>query len=145
MTVTYHGISYETHSCIQCGVMVFVSAERCAHARKVGGFFHCPNGHSQGWNKSDSEDEIIRRERDRLKQQLAQKDDEIAAERRRVEELAEARKKDNANHKREIKRIHRREAAGTCPCCSRTFQNMATHMAKQHPEFRAEAVLKVVK
>jgi hypothetical protein len=28
-----------------------------------------------------------------------------------------------------------RVSAGVCPCCTRTFQNLAQHMANQHPDF----------
>jgi hypothetical protein len=32
-----------------------------------------------------------------------------------------------------------RVKAGVCPCCKRTFQNVARHMASQHPSFRGVA------
>jgi hypothetical protein len=35
-------------------------------------------------------------------------------------------------------RIKRRVANGVCPCCKRTFQDLARHMAGQHPRY-AEA------
>lgn len=104
--------------------------------RKSGGFHTCCNGHSQGWNKTESEDAIIRRERDRLKQQIAQKDDEIAAERRRTEE---ARRQTTAA-RGTITKLKTRASAGTCPCCNRIVSQMARHMKTKHPVFRAEAV-----
>lgn len=85
--------------------------------------WHCPNGHSLVYR--DSEADRLRRERDRLQQQLAQRDDEISTQGRR------------------IKKLEKRAAAGTCPCCKRTFSNMATHMRKQHPEFVADNVVKL--
>jgi hypothetical protein len=38
-----------------------------------------------------------------------------------------------------LTRTKKRVAAGVCPCCNRTFQNLARHMKGQHPEY-AEAV-----
>ncbi len=65
----------------------------------------------------------LRRERDRLKQQMAQKDDEIReVERQRL--AAE----------RKAKRIQRRAHAGLCPCCNRTFQDVVRHMKAKHPD-----------
>ena len=65
--------------------------------------------------KETSEREKLRRERDQLKQQLAYKDDEIAAKGKQLTRLQ--------------KRIH----AGVCPCCNRTFTNVARHMKTKHP------------
>jgi hypothetical protein len=96
-------------------------------ARREGGFWTCPNGHSRGWRDGADKTEIanLRRERDRIAQQVAQRDDEIAAK------------------EREIKRMKKRASAGTCPCCSRSFSDMSTHMRKQHPEFVAENVVRL--
>lgn len=41
-------------------------------------------------------------------------------------------------------RIKKRAAAGTCPCCKRTFSNMAEHMKKEHAAFVVETGAKVV-
>lgn len=87
--------------------------------------FYCPNGHRQVYKESEAD--RLRRERDRLSQRLAQKDDELAAKEREI-----------AAHKGQVTKLKRRAAAGTCPCCQRTFQNMAIHMRKQHPEFKPE-------
>lgn len=34
--------------------------------------------------------------------------------------------------------VKRRVAAGVCPCCTRTFQNLAAHMQNKHPGFPTE-------
>lgn len=36
-------------------------------------------------------------------------------------------------------RIKNRIARGVCPCCKRTFQNLAAHMQTQHPGFGGDA------
>lgn len=113
--------------CGSCGVWHAIPKTRYESARREGGFWTCPNGHSRGWQKGEEQKEIskLRRERDRLTQQAAQKDDEIAAQ------------------AKQMKRLKKRAAAGTCPCCSRSFSNMSTHMRKQHPEFVAENVVRL--
>jgi hypothetical protein len=45
---------------------------------------------------------------------------------------------------RKVKKLTKRTAAGTCPCCQRTFSNMAEHMKHQHPQFVADTGAKVV-
>jgi hypothetical protein len=32
-------------------------------------------------------------------------------------------------------RLKKRVAAGVCPCCNRTFQDLAKHMKGQHPKY----------
>jgi hypothetical protein len=44
-----------------------------------------------------------------------------------------------------VTKLKKRTSAGTCPCCTRTFANMAEHMKKQHPDFVAEGGANVVR
>jgi len=84
--------------------------------------WHCPNGHSLIFTESVAEK--LRRERDRLAQRVAEKDDEIALQRKQL-----------IASKGQVTRLQKRAKAGTCPCCNRTFSNMARHMQTKHPEF----------
>lgn len=124
----------ETLTCCndQCGISFqvpgwWVKGKRETHSR-----FYCPNGHGQSFT-AESEVEKLRRERDNAKQQIARAEQEAS------EAYAAA-----AKAERESKRLKKRAAAGTCPCCQRSFSNMNTHMRKQHPNFVAEAVQNVV-
>ncbi len=93
--------------------------------------FYCPNGHPRAYCESTADK--LRRERDRLTQQLAERDDRIAAEQARADKAERA-----------TKRLQKRTAAGTCPCCQRTFSNMTEHMKHQHPQFVCDTGAKVV-
>lgn len=93
--------------------------------------FHCPLGHSNVFRESDAD--VLRRERDRLKQALAQKDDEISFERKSAEAA-----------RRKVKRVERRANAGVCQCCQRTFSNVARHMATKHPELKKPRLVEKV-
>lgn len=123
--------------CITCGVRYALPTAMYRHQQEKGGFHHCPNGHSQGWSKEESEIARLRRERDLAKQQIARAEDE-------AREAREQAARDVAKAKAETKRLKKRTAAGTCPCCQRTFSNMAEHMKHQHPEFVGEAGAKVI-
>lgn len=122
--------------CKTCGVIATCPSDLYEERRRSGGFNFCPNGHQWGWTKENSENEKVRLERDRLKQQLAQKDDEIAAQRRMREETERA----LSAQKGVATKLRKRASAGVCPCCTRTFTNMARHMKTKHPTFKAEAV-----
>ena len=69
--VTVYGYSHAIMTCGYCGVHFTVPSQAHSHAENNGGFFHCPNGHSWGFPKEGSETERLRRERDRLAQQIA--------------------------------------------------------------------------
>lgn len=115
---------FEVHECLTCGCVIVASERVLNQMREVGGFYHCQNGHKQGWTLGGSEIERLRRERDRLKQDAARKEDEILAA------VANQMKAERA-----LTRHKKRAAAGLCPCCNRTFTNMTRHMQTEHPDY----------
>lgn len=120
--VTLRGSKHVVWECRTCGVVSscpeVIWDQQCAE----GGYHHCPNGHQWGWNKESCEREKLRRERDRLLQRVAEKDDEIAAKQREVSEV-----------RGQVTKLQKRASAGVCPCCNRTFLNMQRHMKSKHP------------
>jgi hypothetical protein len=93
---------------------------------------HCPNGHSMVFTETEAE---------KLRKKLA-----LERENRKWAESSNTALRDQlgaterslAGHKAAKTRLKNRIAAGACPCCHRTFQNVARHMAGQHPEFASE-------
>lgn len=138
--VILHGIRCVVLDCGSCGVP-FTMPELVYNTQvEEGGFHTCPNGHTRGWDKSRSRREEERREQERLKQSVAQKNDEIA-------ELKAATSRLNAAvtaAKGESTKLKKRAAAGVCPCCHRRIWQMAAHMKSKHPEFVAAPNLKLV-
>lgn len=122
--------------CGTCGVWHAIPAKMHETFIEEGGFWFCPNGHQRGYREGRHEKEAIRRERDLLKQKVAQKDDEIKHQR----ELKEAALRQVAASRGQVTKLRNRTGAGTCPCCNRTFRQMALHMKNKHPTFRAEEV-----
>lgn len=139
-TVIINGAEHVIWTCRTCGCASTVPKAMEDELRLRGGYRHCPSGHAWGWSKDESEVERVRRERDRLKQEQARLEQERAdAWATAAAQLDRANKAEAAN-----KRLKKRTSAGTCPCCSRTFSNMAEHMKKQHPQFVADGGAKVV-
>lgn len=114
--------------CISCGVHWMQPKYLNDRRRQDKATFYCPNGHAQAYTQSEADK--LRLERDRLKQREAMLEDE------KREAIARAERAEAATN-----RLKKRTAAGTCPCCQRTFSNMNTHMRKQHPQFVAEQVV----
>lgn len=122
--------------CGSCGVWHAIPTAMHANCLEEGGFWHCPNGHSRGYKEGRREREAIRRERDQLKQRIAQIEDDARRERDRL--LGE-----KAKAEKEAAKLRKRAKGGACPCCNRTFQNMSRHMKMQHPEFATDNVVKL--
>lgn len=89
-----------------------------------------------GWGYSNNNENA------RLKRELE------AEKRRKDAALARA----NEESQRRLKTEHRlraqkglatklrhRAAAGVCPCCNRTFANLARHMGTKHPDYGSES------
>lgn len=112
--------------CGTCGVAHAIPKRMYETCMREGGFWSCPNGHRRGWHEGAEKTEI--------KQLQA----ELAAERQRKEAaIARANEATSARTKAEraLTRHKKRTAAGTCPCCKRTFQQLARHIANKHPEY----------
>lgn len=88
--------------------------------------FWCPNGHPQSYTVSTLTK--VERERDLLRQQMAQKDDEIAEQKKLI--LKNYRAK-ILEIKKNVK-LHERAKAGLCLCCNRHFTNLERHMGSKH-------------
>jgi Fe-S oxidoreductase len=58
----------------------------------------------------------------------------MAAQRDQAQADARAQKAAKTRIKNDRDRIKTRVANGVCPHCNRTFQNLARHMASQHPD-----------
>jgi hypothetical protein len=119
--------------CAECAISFgvpqrFEKDRRNDHVR-----FYCPRGHVNIFREENAE-EILRRERDRARQQLACVEDEKREALRQAERAKE-----------ETRKLKKRAAAGTCPCCARSFSNMTEHMKKQHPQFVASNVVTLKK
>ena len=97
--------------------------------------FYCGYGHSQHFIVGETEAEKLRRERDRLAQRLAERDDEI----KRQRELREGTERQLSATRGVVTRIKNRVGHGVCPCCNRTFGDLSRHMATKHPTYAAEA------
>jgi hypothetical protein len=129
-----HSVEIEFIDCAACAMTFGLTADFIQRRRNDGANFYCPNGHTNHYR--ENEQDRIRQERDRLKQQTAQYEDWLKEERER-RETAE---RSASARKGQITRMKNRAAAGVCPCCSRSFENHRRHMSTKHPSYKAEEV-----
>lgn len=92
---------------------------------------YCPNGHKWHYLGKTHEQEM-RELRDRLARERSLRDQAEAAERGQRGAATRARN--------ERDKLKQRAAAGVCPCCNRTFKQLARHMETKHPDYRTEVV-----
>jgi hypothetical protein len=117
-------ITMETVVCCNCGVPFGMPSDlRSQLMNDPDKWFFCPNGHRQHYSKSN---EKIQRED--AERKLKAKEAELLQEQmKRIQiegELGKATRK--------LKRVQK----GVCPCCNRTFQDLARHMETKHPEVK---------
>lgn len=94
---------------------------------------HCPLGHVHVPSGQT--------EADKLRNQLAAKENAIAYERSRHDQTrAELRETENRRRaeKAAKTRIKNRVSKGVCPCCNRHFENLQRHMQGQHPDYASK-------
>jgi len=124
----YKTMVFET--CCDCGV-AFGMPESYQQMlrRNAGREFYCPNGHAQQY-MGETFDQQLKR----AKAQAAfHRDQREAAERQlRAQRAATTRARNR------LAKTTKRVAAGVCPCCNRTFKQLARHMENKHPEYRPE-------
>jgi hypothetical protein len=118
--------------CYKCGIEFHVPEHWKTKRHESSEAFWCPNGHQQFYVESTADK--LRRERDRLKQELAYKDDEIRLQR----EMRETAERQASSARGQVTKLKKRANAGVCPCCNRTFLALQKHMKQKHPGFAAE-------
>jgi hypothetical protein len=127
-------VTLETMVCGECGVTFAMPA--CLRTARLtdGKTFYCPNGHGRVFRDTEEA---------RLRRML-----EVERQRReRAEELRKASLKE-ADHnaiewrktKTRLRNLRERVKHGVCPCCKRSFVQMAQHIADMHPEYNASEV-----
>lgn len=130
MTTMNASLTLVVETCCKCGIAFAMPHDWQAERRRLRDTFHCPAGHGQRYIGETDEQRKIRQleaERSRLEQ------------RERVErEAREHAQRRLAATKGVLTRTKNRIAAGTCPCCDKTFKHLTRHMADAHPDYAVE-------
>lgn len=91
--------------------------------------FYCPRGHHLGLGEGAVEKLERKLKQQRMRSQA--EEDQLRADR-------DYHKRSAAAAKGQVTKIKKRVGNGVCPCCKRTFKDLAQHMANKHPEFVEE-------
>lgn len=109
-------------SCGVCGIPFAIPDNHLSKLKATGDTFYCPSGHGISYSEGTNA---------RLKRELAAANGNA----RYYEGRLSTEERRSAAFKGQVTKIKKRVAAGVCPCCNRTFQDLGRHMAGQHPDF----------
>lgn len=127
-------IQLESAECYTCGVTFAVPTQLLRHAREDSTVsIYCPSGHGMHWRETVE---------DRLRKELAAKKAELERQTREAEfqrTLKEEAERRVSAQKAVTTKLRKRIGAGVCPCCHRTFSQLAAHMKAKHPEVATES------
>lgn len=122
-TITYTG-ELVVVTC-WCGIKHAVPSDLRAYQLHHRSEVFCPLGHGYVPRTKSLEKQL-----DAARQELRRAWQRVDAER----DLRNAEERSHAATKGHLTRHRRRTAAGVCPCCNRTFQNLSQHMHSEHPD-----------
>lgn len=120
-------VIYLTELHCWCGLPIHTSKNHLeAHKRSSTVDIYCPVGHTPSWRTSTAEQETrkAKAEATALRAKLDQ-----------TKARLEHEKRSHAATKGTLTKTRKRISNGVCPCCNRTFSNLADHMRSKHPEY----------
>ena len=123
------GLSFFVSDCPSCGVVCAIPTYLERTRRTDGQNFFCPNGHSMSFTVYSVEDH--------LRKALAAAKAKTERARRSLawaESTAQSANISRGIAQAAARRLRQRVSAGVCPCCQRTFKQLAAHMKAKHPE-----------
>jgi len=132
MSTTYTG-TLVAITCGKCGTTFGVEHVFHEERKLTRTTFYCPNGHALSYTTSS-----LTELREKMEAKLAHAEETAQWHARRAASAeGQARRADYQARaaKGQLTKAKKRIAAGVCPCCNRTFQNLARHMVSQHPDF----------
>lgn len=116
--------------CCNCFTHFAMDSDLRRRRLEQGGTFYCPNGHGQHFTENVVEN--LKKQNASLSKRAAWAEESAA----RAREEAERTKREKTAIKGHLTRTRKRIANGICPCCSRTFANVAQHIENKHPDFK---------
>lgn len=128
-------VKFVTHTCCAagCHIAFAVPAEWDQQKRRDHSSFYCPNGHRQRYT-GESDLEKAERLRKEAERRESERVNSVQAQLNETRHALEVAKRQAAIEKGKLTRHRNRVNRGVCPCCTRTFQNLARHIETQHPE-----------
>lgn len=131
-TTFFTNTQLTTINCGQCGGTYAIQERYRQEKKEAGGSWNCPYC-KIGWGFGGGENARLKKQLEKERQRTIlerQQHDQTRAELEHTELRRRA-------AQGQTTRIKNRVANGVCPCCNRSFKDLAAHMKTQHPDFAA--------
>ncbi len=125
-TVVRMETSLVAETCWSCGMTWAMPWGWARKQSEKGNSFYCPRGCNLTYGESEIE---------KVQQQLASQIESTRFANRRLE----SEQNSHRATKGHLTRQKKRAAAGVCPCCNRTFNQLSRHMKSKHPNYAEKA------
>lgn len=128
---------YVDITCWKCNVVYGMPEEYYRVAKQAAGnqTFYCINGHNASFREGPTDAELLRKQLETQRQQNARLEDAA----RYAREQRDAAERRASAARGQVTKIKKRVGGGVCPCCNRTFENLANHMKSKHAGFATES------
>jgi hypothetical protein len=121
----------DQYCCATCGVIYGLERNFANRKSEQNKSWFCPNGHSQVFIESAlSRAEKAAKRAQELLDMERTRNQTLRDEKARIE-------RQRAAAHGQVTKLRNRAKHGVCPCCKRTFSQLADHMKTQHPDFQA--------
>lgn len=141
MTAIQHQriLIFEELTCGSCGIAFAVDSSVRQRWLRDGEWFYCPNGHHIRYQENEVQKLQRQLEKERLAKEKAQRETEFARNNAAAERKAREQTERRLSARKGINtRLRNRIKHGVCPCCHRTFKQLAAHMRIKHPQFNKD-------
>lgn len=115
--------------CGECGIHFAVDQNKYKRCKDIGEGWFCPNGHNRVFSKPHNKEL-----EDRIKK-LETSNQHLRTARENLHSELTIQKHKTAAEKAAKTRLKNRVKHGVCPCCNRTFRQLAEHMKTKHPDY----------
>jgi hypothetical protein len=122
-------ITMVDQECWVCGLPFGMPTHYRDEARSKSHTIYCPRGCKLSLGESEAA---------KLRQQLENRDRELEYQEKATKRANQRVTKERRSHaatKGLLTKTKKRVSNGVCPCCKRSFQQLARHMKGQHPEY----------
>lgn len=126
-------VEFKTITCGSCAMVFAVPTSFHTQCLDDGRSFRCPNVSCQWDSQSYTETATGNLKKELAKQK--RRTEWAEKSRDRAQERAEHHQHRANGYKGQMVKQKKRAAKGVCPCCNRSFVNVARHMASKHPEY----------
>lgn len=128
MSTITHTQTFTVFHCCRagCGVAFALNDDFIRDRKRDRKSWFCPNGHSQWFPGETASDKA---------QRLAGQLDMERTRRQEAEKAADYALRARKAVSTRLRKVKQRVGHGVCPCCNRTFKQLAAHMDAKHPGY----------